>query len=203
MPKKGSGKKPPQKNKKRHETVSIGRPLKPYNPEYCDLLVKHMAEGYSFDCFGAAIGDKYGDEFGVGKTLLYRWLEEYEDFRNAKLYGEQKGQRYYESMGKTGVAGQLRRVKSEKVRVVDGAPVIGPDGKPIVDREYDTAAFSASGWRLIMMNRFSFKEQQAFEHTGANGGPISTREERVPVKQMVKELKDDLDALSIIAEDED
>lgn len=59
------------------------------------MLVAHMALGYSFESFAADID--------TGRASLYRWLEEYEEFRDAKDAGTQKCRKFWESMGLRGM----------------------------------------------------------------------------------------------------
>lgn len=56
------------------DTPKIGRPTT-FKPEYCDQLIDHMGNGQSFESFGK--------KANCGKTTLYRWVEEHEEFRNA------------------------------------------------------------------------------------------------------------------------
>lgn len=57
------------------ETSGTGRPSD-YRPEYCEMLKEHMAQGLSFETFGATIGSH--------RSSLYRWLDQHPAFRDAK-----------------------------------------------------------------------------------------------------------------------
>lgn len=59
-----------------------------YKPEYCEMLKKHMEQGLSFESFGAKIGK--------GRTTLYEWVEEHQDFRDAKQTGEALAMEFFE-----------------------------------------------------------------------------------------------------------
>lgn len=67
-----------------------GRPTK-YKPEYCDMLVEHMSEGYSYESFAAVIK--------VNVDSLYEWEKVNAAFSEAKksawgqnlLFWERKG----------------------------------------------------------------------------------------------------------------
>lgn len=50
-----------------------------YKDEYCPMLCEHMARGHGFSSFGAVIG--------VPVYMLNRWLEKYEDFKEARDIG--------------------------------------------------------------------------------------------------------------------
>lgn len=49
---------------------------KKYKPELCDELINHMSKGYSFESFAGVIN--------VTRSLLYIWLDEYPEFKEAK-----------------------------------------------------------------------------------------------------------------------
>lgn len=66
----------------------VGPPSK-YKPEFCEQLVEHMSEGYSFESFGALIR--------VGRDTLYRWTREIEDFKEAKQVAEAMALKYFET----------------------------------------------------------------------------------------------------------
>jgi transposase len=61
-----------------------GRPTS-YKPEYCEMLVEHMAQGLSFESF-AAVTDTW-------KAALYDWVKTYPEFSNAKQRGTEKCKR--------------------------------------------------------------------------------------------------------------
>ena len=75
-----------------------GQPTK-YRPEYCELLVGHMAEGLSFESFAGLLG--------VCKQTIYNWLDENPSFLDAKNKGFEANRLFYERIGvqqaKTGV----------------------------------------------------------------------------------------------------
>ena len=71
-----------------------GRPTK-YKPEYCEKLVQHMADGYSFESFGGKVD--------VGRESLYRWEAKHQEFRDAKKRGSTKSQLHWEHMGRLGL----------------------------------------------------------------------------------------------------
>lgn len=60
-----------------------------YKQEHCDLLIEHMAQGYSFESFGAVIK--------VGRNTLYLWAREIPDFREAKEVGEAMALKFFET----------------------------------------------------------------------------------------------------------
>ena len=66
-----------------------GRPTK-YDPKYCQLLLDHMAKGYSFETF-VAVAD-------VCRATLYNWLETYPDFKQAKEKAFARSLHYFETL---------------------------------------------------------------------------------------------------------
>lgn len=123
-----------------------------YREEYCEKLVQHMAEGGSFESFGA--------EVGVCRFTLYNWAERYPKFFDAKHLGESKALKFYEDAGKAIMTGSLRRVGEESVvRDKKGEIVVGPDGKPLVDRKFSSVRGDSRVWGLTMRNRFRWKER--------------------------------------------
>lgn len=58
--------------------MPVGRPSL-YKPEYCDLLIKHMESGLSFDTFAAVVG--------TCKDTCYEWVKVHSEFSDAKKRG--------------------------------------------------------------------------------------------------------------------
>lgn len=68
----------------------FGRPPM-YRPEYCQMLIEHMSKGLSFESFAA--------DLHTTRNTLYNWVDNYEDFLNAKEIGIEKCQQFYENLG--------------------------------------------------------------------------------------------------------
>jgi len=66
----------------------MARPSK-YKPEYCDLLVKMLADGASLTEFRAEIG-------GVSPQTLHNWKERHKEFLEAFTRAETMGEAYWE-----------------------------------------------------------------------------------------------------------
>ena len=75
-----------------------GMPSK-YKPEFCDLLIKHMADGLSFESFGAVAK--------VHKDTLYEWLKVHPEFVEAKAEAWAENLLFYEKVGRAGMTGKL------------------------------------------------------------------------------------------------
>lgn len=80
------------------EKRPVGRPTK-YKQDYCDMLVKHMAEGLSFESFAGHIS--------VTKQILYDWCEKHPEFLDAKKLGWAKCLLFYEKIGRQAMVGKL------------------------------------------------------------------------------------------------
>ena len=76
-----------------------GRPTK-YKPEYCEQLIKHMAEGLSFETFAAVIS--------VNPDTIYEWAKRHNSFSEAKKIGFNKSQLFWEKLGRSGAAGKMK-----------------------------------------------------------------------------------------------
>lgn len=63
-------------------------PKTKYEERFCKLLIEHMAEGYSFESFGA--------QAECGRSSLYEWAKVHPEFAEAKAIGEAKAIKYYE-----------------------------------------------------------------------------------------------------------
>ena len=68
-----------------------GRPTK-YKKEYCIELVKHMAEGLSFESFWAIPK--------ISIDTAYKWADKHIEFAEAKKIGEKLSLKYWENMGR-------------------------------------------------------------------------------------------------------
>ena len=75
-----------------------GRPTK-YRKEYCDLLVKHMTLGYSFESFAA--------DCKVNVDTLHEWCKRHPEFSDSKKLGSAASRKYWETIGKGGMTGKI------------------------------------------------------------------------------------------------
>lgn len=76
-----------------------GRPSK-YKPEFCQELIEAGKEGYSIEAFAGKIG--------VSRECIYEWTRVHPEFSDAKKVFETASQRYWESVGKLGMLGQVK-----------------------------------------------------------------------------------------------
>lgn len=69
-----------------------------YKKEYCQMLVDHMTEGYSFTSFGANVKC-------CGETLK-NWCKKYPEFERARWQGHEAAKKHYEKLAKAKMYGQ-------------------------------------------------------------------------------------------------
>ena len=62
-----------------------------WKEEYCEMLVEHMTEGYSYESFAGKLG--------VTRDCLYKWEKRHEAFLYSKNIGFAKMLMFYEKTG--------------------------------------------------------------------------------------------------------
>jgi len=67
----------------------IGRPTK-YQPKFCAMLIEHMADGFSFESFGALVD--------CSRQVVHDWVKVYPEFLEAKREGDVKAQIWWEKL---------------------------------------------------------------------------------------------------------
>jgi hypothetical protein len=76
----------------------MSRPSK-YDEKYCEMLIEHMAEGYSFESFGGIIE--------VNEDTLYEWVKVHPKFSDSKSIGTQKSMVWWEKIGRQGMINEI------------------------------------------------------------------------------------------------
>lgn len=76
------------------ESSQVGRPSD-YDSKYCEMLVKHMKEGYSFESFAGKIG--------FCKKTLYNWATDNPEFLHAYKKGRDACRLFWEERGMKGL----------------------------------------------------------------------------------------------------
>lgn len=66
-----------------------GRPTK-YKPEYCEQLIKHMGEGFSFESFAAVVE--------ITESTLYEWKLKNKEFSEAHKKGYGANRMFWEKI---------------------------------------------------------------------------------------------------------
>ena len=110
-----------------------GQPTK-YRPEYCQMLLDHMAKGLSFETFAGVVD--------VDRDTVYQWTYSHPEFSDAKRKGAMKSQLVWEEVG-------LTLAKTGTMSVED------PKGKKRVIVKGSTGA-----WIFNMKNRFGWKNER-------------------------------------------
>ena len=75
-----------------------GQPTK-YKPEYCQALIEHMSQGYSFESFAAVPR--------VDRDTVYEWVNKHPEFSDAKKLGTSLGLKFWENLGLKAVHGEI------------------------------------------------------------------------------------------------
>jgi hypothetical protein len=172
MAAKKSAKTAKQRSAPSAEPPKGGRPTL-YRPEFCQDIVEHMKLGNSVESFGAYLGTKYGARYAVHRDTIYAWENAHQEFSDAINGGRAYSLKFYEDLAKSGMSGNLRRLKSETpILGPDGKPVLAPDGTLVTKKEYEPATFNASSWIFTMKNRFNWRDR--LEHSGEvkNGASV-------------------------------
>lgn len=169
----------PRKDPK--DKLKTGRPVtKPFKLEYCQLLVDHMKEGFSFDSFGATAL--------CGKDQLYLWADVYPEFSEAKRLGTSLSLKFYETLAKMQATGQLRSLKSETpILDSNNRPVMDEHGKPLVKKEYEWRSGSSQMLTLMLKNMHNWREKKDVNVGGqVDAPPVRMSFSGLTVEQMKK-----------------
>ena len=127
--------------------LSVGRPSK-YNPDFCQRVIQLGKVGKSTEAIGA--------ELLVGTATLYRWRDEFPEFREALELAKDLELLWWENTAQENLI-----------------------------NTYQGDNLNASVWSRSMAARFPKKYRESTKHelTGADGGPIEFNKiERVIVK---------------------
>ena len=169
-----------------------GQPTK-YDPEYCALLIEHCKKGNSLESFGSLVN--------CSKQTIYNWLKQFPDFLDARNKGMAFMSKYYEELGKAMATGRLTRMVSEE-------PVIGIDGKPVLDpntrevmmrREFEPAQGSAAVFIFLTKNMLGWRDRRDFAvewdalastEPKTRTDTLSPEERMAEIQQMMKFLQE-------------
>jgi hypothetical protein len=112
--------------------LPLGRPSE-YKPEYCEQLIEHMKDGFSFESFGGIIG--------VSKKTLYNWADNFPEFLHAKERGTSFSLFWWEKEGKTGLWNENHSESEGRSKTTY------------------TKTFNTGVWAINMRNRFKWKNR--------------------------------------------
>ena len=120
----------------------MGRPRRECLPEYSEMLIEHMEKGFSFESFAGVLR--------TGKEQIYRWLEENEEFRNAKKIADMLCLLRWEKIGMAGMMGKTK--------------------------DMDIKKFNAAIFCFNMKNRFGWRDKVETEIKGGGDFKITFNE---------------------------
>lgn len=139
-----------------------------YKSEYCDLLIKHMAKGLSFEAFAGRVG--------VSRRVLYDWLKAHEEFLHAREVGEARSLLVWERVG---IKYILNQSESETTRTIDETT-----SKSV------SRSLNAAVWRMNMQNRFAWRvgDKEAAKPTENELASLTDAELDQKIKQLETKL---------------
>ncbi len=114
-----------------------GRPSA-YKSEYCDQLIKHMEQGFSYESFAGSVG--------VSKQTIYDWEKAHPEFLDAKEIVVEKSRIFWEKIGIDHVVNISESSEDE-------------DG----NRSSSSKSLNPSVWIFNMKNRFKWRDKQPDE----------------------------------------
>jgi len=86
-----------------------------YKEEFCNLLIEHMAQGFSYDSFPAFLHEK--TQVRVGLRTMYDWEVAKPIWKEAKEFAVSKGLLWFERLLRAGMIGKTITVNSEEVKL--------------------------------------------------------------------------------------
>jgi hypothetical protein len=125
-----------------------------YKPEYCEMLIEHMAKGYSFESFA-----------GITKTCkdtIYHWAKIHPEFSEAKKQAFEQSRLFWETLA---IENALNI--SESLRDKDGTT------------RTMSKALNSTIWIFNMKNRFKdeWREKQELDVSSDKGISIKIEKE--------------------------
>ena len=118
--------------------LATGRPAFVLKPEYCEMLMVHMGQGYSYESFAA--------DLDCCIDTMYELEKKHPEFSEAKKRGRARSMKFWEKLGIAGTRG------NNKVKMDDGTIM-------------ELKAFNSGAWIFNMKNRFDWRDKQ--ETTGS------------------------------------
>lgn len=112
--------------------MAMGRPTT-YKKKFCEMLIKHMSEGYSFQSFAGV------DGVDVCIDTLYEWVKVHAEFSDAKKRGTSKSLLKWEKWGVEGIQDE-------------------EEYDPITGRLVSRKKINAAVYRMNMINRFGWAD---------------------------------------------
>ncbi len=120
-----------------------GRPSL-YRKEFCEMLIEHMKQGYSYKSFCA--------EIEVGQRTMYDWELVHPEWAEAKEIAFAKGMKFWEKLG-------VDFVVNETSKDSEGNST--------------SKTLNSAVWIFNMKNRFQWRERQPDEVTQIHNNQVS------------------------------
>ena len=109
--------------------MAAGQPTA-YKPEYCQMLIDHMSEGFSYESFAGKID--------VARKTIYNWERDFPEFLHAKEIGFDKSRIFWENLG-------VKHILNES----ESSPGVGSSSRSL----------NSSVWIFNMKNRFQWRDR--------------------------------------------
>lgn len=140
--------------------AKTGRPTK-YKKEYCERLIEHMENGYSFESFAGLVN--------VCKETIYTWTREHSEFLDAKNRAFEKSRLFWE---KQNIEGLYKQTEFDN------------DGNKISEKSINSTVLIFN-----MKNRFpeEWRDKQTVEHEGNPDKPIAVK--NIDISDRIDQLK--------------
>ena len=98
-------------------------PMTKYRPEFCQLLIDHMENGFSFSSFPARIYDDH--KVKVGTSTLWEWAKDRPDFAHAYEVAKARALAFHERFLRYHVTGVIpKKLKEEQNMEMDKTTLI-------------------------------------------------------------------------------
>jgi hypothetical protein len=122
--------------------MPAGRPTS-YEERYCDLLIEHMAKGFSFESFAGLIG--------VSKDTLFEWNKVHKEFSDSKKIATEKCRVFWENIALENIINRETMVRDQDGNITQ-----------------TKTALNSSVWIFNMKNRFKdeWRDKQETEVSG-------------------------------------
>jgi hypothetical protein len=131
--------------RKRPARVGEGHPTL-YKPEYCEQMIAHCKQGYSFDSFAGKLL--------ISRETLYNWRKEHTEFFDAANISKEACRTFWETVGRNGVMG-MREIT-------------------IAGETKELGAFNGGSWQFVMKN--FFRDEWSDTYVQRNEGIVQTHE---------------------------
>lgn len=117
-----------------------------YDPKYCEMLIKHMSSGKSFESFGGVEG------VWVGRSTLYEWAEKFPEFKQAREVGQ---------------SARLNNQESQLMAMSMGVEIKDANGKVKFHPKHGKP--QTIQWLMKCQNPDIYTERKEIDHKSSDG----------------------------------